>query len=62
MRTPTAPRLWSFALIALLVATAAAAFAAEPCAHRGKLDALFCDEDRDLIADPPKDPSKLVSP
>ncbi|MBI2468750.1 MAG: phosphate/phosphite/phosphonate ABC transporter substrate-binding protein, partial [Candidatus Rokubacteria bacterium] len=46
----------------LLVATAAAAFAAEPCAHRGKLDALFCDEDRDLIADPPKDPSKLVSP
>ncbi len=62
MRTPISPRLWPLALIALVAATAAAAFAAEPCAHRGKLDALFCDEDRDLIADPPKDPSKLVSP
>lgn len=62
MRTPIFPRLWPLVLIALVVATAAAAFAAEPCAHRGKLDALFCDEDRDLIADPPKDPSKLVSP
>src|SRR5438128_9218840 len=50
-------------LIALALAVAAAAaMAAEPCAHRGKLDALYCDENRDLVADPPKDPSKLVSP
>ncbi len=23
------------------------------------LDALYCDKDRDLVADPPKDPKKL---
>jgi phosphonate transport system substrate-binding protein len=51
----------SGALLALAV-VAAVAMAAEPCAHRGKLDALYCDENRDLVADPPKDPAKLVSP
>jgi phosphonate transport system substrate-binding protein len=48
--------------LALLVAGAAAAPAADPCAHRGKLDALYCDADRDLIADPPRDPARLASP
>jgi phosphonate transport system substrate-binding protein len=51
----------SGALLALAL-VAAVAMAAEPCAHRGKLDALYCDENRDLVADPPKDPAKLVSP
>ena len=47
----------------LVVAVAVAlAMAADPCGHRGKLDALYCDENRDLVADPPKDPAKLVSP
>lgn len=36
--------------------------AAQSCGHRGDLDPLYCDEDRDLIADPPKDKSKLISP
>ena len=45
-----------------LAVVVAVAMAAEPCAHRGKLDALYCDENRDLVADPPKDPAKLVSP
>ena len=49
-------------LLVLVLAVAAVATAAEPCAHRGKLDALYCDDNRDLIADPPKDPAKLVSP
>lgn len=52
-------------VLAVLVCVAglsAAALAAEPCAHRGKLDPLYCDEDRDLVADPPKDRTKLVSP
>src|SRR6266481_425036 len=49
-------------LLALVLAVAAVAMAAEPCAHRGKLDALYCDENRDLVADPPKYPAKLVSP
>jgi phosphonate transport system substrate-binding protein len=36
--------------------------AAESCAFRGRLDVLYCDENRDGIADAPKDPAKLVSP
>ena len=47
---------------ALLLAGFALAGAADPCAHRGKLDALYCDDNRDGIADPPKDAAKLVSP
>jgi hypothetical protein len=35
---------------------------ARSCGHRGDLDALYCDENRDLIADSPKEPGKLVSP
>lgn len=55
------PFVWACALLGL-VFVGAAALAADPCAHRGKLDALYCDENRDLVADPPKDPAKLVSP
>jgi phosphonate transport system substrate-binding protein len=62
MRIAGPTRLWPLVLVTLLVATAAGAFAAEPCANRGKLDTLYCDEDRDLVADPPKDASKVVSP
>ena len=32
------------------------------CANRGDLDARFCDEDGDLIADLPKDPKALQNP
>jgi phosphonate transport system substrate-binding protein len=49
-------------VLSMLVLAVAVALAADPCAHRGKLDALYCDENRDLVADPPKDPAKLVSP
>ncbi len=48
--------------LTVLLILAAAALAADPCAHRGKLDALYCDENRDLVADPPKDRARLVSP
>jgi phosphonate transport system substrate-binding protein len=36
--------------------------AAQDCAHRGALDEAYCDEDKDLVADPPKDPSKFKNP
>jgi len=49
-------------VVLTLLAAVAIAGAADPCAHRGKLDALYCDENRDLIADPPKDPKKLANP
>jgi phosphonate transport system substrate-binding protein len=55
-------RLVGLGLLAALALSAAVVMAAEPCAHRGKLDALYCDENRDLVADPPKDGAKLVSP
>lgn len=52
---------WLLAFIVLLLQVMPPE-AAEQCANRGKLDVLYCDEDRDLVADPPKDPKKLVSP
>src|SRR5947209_14597625 len=47
---------------AVLSVLATNLLAQDACSHRGKLDALYCDENRDLVADPPKDPAKLVSP
>lgn len=35
---------------------------ADDCKSRGSLDVIFCDEDGDLVADPPKDPSKFRDP
>lgn len=52
--------LVALALLAVLLAPAPGG--AQACAHRGDLDTPYCDEDRDLVADPPKDKSKLVSP
>jgi len=48
--------------LALVAVALDGARAAESCGFRGKLDALYCDEDRDMVADPPKDPAKRVSP
>jgi phosphonate transport system substrate-binding protein len=50
-------------LVLLAVVLVAGGFAAaQSCSHRGDLDAMYCDEDRDLVADPPKDAGKLISP
>ena len=53
------------ALAALLVATfvsTGAALAQAPCANRGLLDARYCDENGDLVADLPKDPKAWQNP
>ena len=50
------------ALIALVAGWGAPAAAAESCVHRGKLDPIYCDENGDGIADPPKDPARLLNP
>ena len=42
----------------LLMATANA----QECKHRGDLDAMYCDENKDLVADTPKDAKKLKIP
>jgi phosphonate transport system substrate-binding protein len=49
-------------LTTTIVLLAGLVLAQEPCSHRGKLDPMYCDDNRDLVADPPKDRSKLVSP
>jgi hypothetical protein len=36
-----------------------AARAAEDCPYRSELDETYCDANRDLVADPPKDPKRL---
>lgn len=51
------------ASIAALAAFAAApSFAQDNCANRGDLDAIYCDANRDSLADAPTDASKLKNP
>lgn len=50
------------ALIVLIAGWAALAVAAEGCVQRGTLDPIYCDDNGDGIADPPKDPAKLRNP
>jgi phosphonate transport system substrate-binding protein len=53
--------VWAVAIIAYSV-TGAATTLAQECKNRGQLDALYCDENNDLIADVPTDPTKLRDP
>src|SRR6201993_1631971 len=48
------------ALTAPMLATGPAA--AQDCRNRGQLDALYCDENNDLVADAPSDPKKRRDP
>lgn len=41
---------------------AGSALAQADCKNRGDLDAMYCDENRDLVADTPSDPSKQRTP
>jgi len=57
----------SLSKIAAIAATTAAAFFgasafAQSCPSRGDLDARYCDENGDLVADAPKDPKQLQNP
>ncbi|MCW8084588.1 phosphate/phosphite/phosphonate ABC transporter substrate-binding protein [Sabulicella glaciei] len=45
-----------------LLPSLAQAQGAAACTHRGALDDAFCDEDRDLVADPPRDASRFRNP
>jgi phosphonate transport system substrate-binding protein len=53
--------------LAAALAFGAAAFAApalaqDACPNRGQLDTMYCDADRDLVADAPTDPAKWRDP
>lgn len=52
------------AVLALTLGLAGSgAFAqADDCKNRGELDTLFCDENKDLVADPPKDSNRWKNP
>jgi phosphonate transport system substrate-binding protein len=52
-------RLLSLFALCLSVSTA---HAQDNCSHRGDLDNLYCDANKDLLADTPKDPAKLKNP
>src|SRR5205085_2355024 len=52
-----------FGITALLWMLAAAAHAqGDSCKNRGDLDTQYCDENKDLVADPPKDPKRFKTP
>ena len=51
--------LLSSALIALACAPA---LAQDACKYRGDLDPQYCDENKDMVADPPKDAKKFKNP
>jgi phosphonate transport system substrate-binding protein len=55
--------IWKITLTALaaLFLLSSSAYA-DPCKNRGDLDARYCDNDRDLVADTPDDPSKWLDP
>lgn len=50
-------------LAAIFALSATAAFAqADDCKNRGQLDTLYCDENKDLVADSPKDAKRWKNP
>jgi phosphonate transport system substrate-binding protein len=55
-RLPLAIALGAASLLAVQTATAA------ECSQHGALDPMFCDENGDLVADAPKDPSDYADP
>jgi len=53
---------WQSVAVALLAGIGTQAFAQDSCSHRGDLDALYCDENKDLVADSPRDSKKWRIP
>ena len=52
----------SGAIMVSLVLGASVARAADDCKNRGELDSNYCDEDKNLVAEPPKDKAKWKDP
>ncbi len=49
-------------LAALAIVGPMAALAQDSCPNRGELDSIYCDANKDLVADPPTDPKKFRNP
>ncbi len=48
--------------LAAITGALATAQAQETCASRGDLDSIYCDANKDMVADTPSDPKKLKTP
>ena len=60
--TPSAATLLAATFAALFSIFATGAASAQECKNRSDLDVMYCDENKDLVADTPKDPKKLKNP
>ncbi len=49
-------------LAAIALAGPLSVFAQDTCSNRGELDSIYCDANKDLVADPPTDPKKFRNP
>ena len=62
MNPKTASLLGKMLIGASLLTVGLAVQAQDNCPNRGDLDVMYCDANRDLVADPPTDPKKLRDP
>ncbi len=65
IKSDMAYRIHASLIVSFVAATfllSALAHAADTCKHRGDLDALYCDEDRNMTADAPTNLKKLKNP
>lgn len=53
---------WRVAGLTAVSLASQTAWAQDSCAHRGDLDTLYCDANRDLVADAPADSKRLRNP
>lgn len=51
-----------FLFAVIFAAASSMASAQSDCKHRGELDAMYCDENNDLVADAPKDAKRFKNP
>ena len=60
----TTPFIHARTLLALVLGLAGSIAAAQSgdCTHRGQLDTMYCDENKDLVADTPKDTKRWKNP
>ncbi len=58
----TNTRLVTVVATAFVVALTATSCAAQTCQNRGDLDEIYCDANKDLLADAPSDPAKRKNP
>lgn len=63
MTIPVIRDLPGLAVLCLLLTLLPQTAQAQPdCKFRGELDAQYCDDNKDLVADPPKDPARFRNP